>query len=108
MENYTLLYKNAIIWITGDVNLPNIDWVNNVISHFSYVAEILNSLLCSGGFVQQVNSPSRGNNLLDLFATNKPALTRLEIISGINDQEIIRVTSKLSLPVSKHKKFSVE
>jgi len=63
---------------------------------------------CSGAFVQQVNSPTRGNNLLDIFATNRPALSQqIEIIPGISDHEIIKVIPKLSIPVTKPKERKI-
>ena len=44
------------------------------------------------------------NNLLDIFATNRPALSQqVQIIPGLSDHEIIKVVSKLSVPVSKPK-----
>ena len=44
-----------------------------------------------------VEQPTRGNNILYLFATNKPSLVRqIKIIPGISDHEIVSV--ELSLP----------
>ena len=64
--------------------------------------------LCSGAFVQQVNSPTRGKNLLDIFATNRPALSQqVQIIPGLSDHETIKVVSKLSVPVSKPKERKI-
>jgi len=79
IEELYIRYKNAIIWITGDANLPHIDWANNLVTHASYSREIYNlfiDTLISGGFTQQVDSPTRGDNILDNFATNRPAITR--------------------------------
>jgi len=111
IEEIYCTYTNAVIWITGDVNLPNVDWVNNTVTRPTYSLEIYNLLLdtlCSGAFVQQVNSPTRGNNLLDIFATNRPSLSQhVEIIPGISDHEIIKVISKLSIPITKPKERKI-
>ena len=92
--------KNAVIWITGDTNLPHVDWNNHLVSHAPYPTEIYNlfmDTLNSGGFTQKVETSTRGNNILDIFATNSPALTNsVDVIPGISDHEMIRVTSNLS------------
>ena len=98
-------YKNAVIWITGDFNLPDINWYLNSATNNSYPSDINNLLideLNSGGFTQLVVHPTRGNNILDLFATNRPSLVRhIEVIPGISDDEIVSVELTLSVPVSK-------
>ena len=36
MEEIIGMYPNDMIWITGDINLPHVDWENNVVQQYSY------------------------------------------------------------------------
>jgi len=104
-------YKGAIIWITGDMNLPNINWNLNSVTGNSYPQDISNSLIDefnSGSFIQMAEQPTRGNNILDLFATNRPSLVQhIEVIPGISDHEIVSVESVLSATIVKPKAHQV-
>ena len=45
------------------------------------------------GFIQQVETPTRGNNVLDIYAMNSPALIHsMDVIPVISDHETIRVS----------------
>jgi len=49
-----------------------------------------------------VNVPTRGNNILDLFATNRPGLIRkVQVTPGLSDHEVISVESTLSATITK-------
>ena len=49
-----------------------------------------------------VNVPTRGNNILDLFATNRPGLIhKIEVIPGLGDHKVISVESTLSATITK-------
>ena len=104
-------YKNAVIWITGDFNLPDINWSLNSVTSNSYPLDISTLLIDefnSGGFIQMVNKPTRGNNILDLFATNRPSLVEhTKVIPGISDHEIVSVELTLSVTVNKPKVHNV-
>ena len=70
IEDLYIKYKEAIIWITGDFNLPNIDWDLYSVTDNAYPLNICNLLIDAfnlGGFFQLVDTPTRGNNILDLF-----------------------------------------
>ena len=55
-----------------------------------------------------VNSPTRGNNILDIYATNRPALAHLvDVIPGISDHEMIKVASNLSPHLFKLKECKI-
>jgi len=100
-------YIDDVMWITGDFNLPNIDWNLNSITSNTYPLDICNMLidvLSIAGFSQLVTTPTRGHNILDLFATNRPSLIKhLNVISGVSDHEIIKVESSLSAVIVQHK-----
>ena len=98
-------HKNAVIWITGDFNLPDINWNFNSVTNNSYPLDIsilFIDELNSGGFIQMAEQPTRGNNILDLFATNRPSLVKqIIIIPGISDHEIVSVELSLLVPLDK-------
>lgn len=99
IEQLCCKYVNAVMWITGDFNLPNINWnLNSVVSN-EYSLELCNILLDifnSFGFTQLVESPTRGNNILDLFVTNRPGLIQKVTVSpGLSDHELIIIESSL-------------
>ena len=100
-------YIDDVMWITGDFNLSNIDWNLNSVTSNTYPLDICNMLidvLSIGGFSQLVTTPTRGHNILDLFATNRPTLIEhLNVISGVSDHEIIKVESSLSAVIVQHK-----
>ena len=89
-SNYALKLANAIeslvkdhpkdvVWIGGDINLPDIEWSSNSISGNSYRKDINENLLealSNSGLKQVVDFPTRDNNLLDIFATNRPSLVQ--------------------------------
>ena len=102
LESLCLLIHDVVsknpksaIWIGGDLNLPNIDWAtNSVLSHdyplpfCNLVIDTFNSL----GFVQLVTFPTRKNNTLDIFATNRPSLVENCFpIPGIGDHEAVLI-----------------
>ena len=89
IERLCCEYENAVMWITGDFNFPNINWdLNSVVSN-AYPLELCNMLLdtfSTFGFTQLVDSPTRGNNILDLFVTNRPGLIQeVKVSPGISD-----------------------
>ena len=67
-------YPSNTLWIAGDVNLPDIDWENDCIKGNSYPHNLSNNFLqCTLdiGFEQWF-----GENLLDVFLTNRPSLAK--------------------------------
>ena len=98
IEDLYIAYKKANnIWITGDFNLPNIEWSTNSVVDKAYPLDICNLLIDAfnlGGFSQMVDTSTRNNSIPDLFATNKPSLvTSLKILSGISYHELICIES---------------
>ena len=104
IEDLYIKYKEAIFWITGDFNLPNIDWDLLSVTDNAYPLNICNLLIDAinlGGFSQLVDTPTRGNNILDLFATNRPSLVnKVKVSPGISDHEVICVESVLTATVA--------
>jgi len=57
-------------------------------------------LLIHNGFSQLVDTPTRRNNILDVFATNRPSLiSKCNIIPGISDHEAVHVKTHLRVPI---------
>ena len=100
IEYLCCTFVNAIIWITGDFNLPNINWELNTVVSNAYPLELCNMLLdisSTSGFTQLVDSPTRGNNILNLFLTNTPGLIDVvNVSSSISDHKLIIIKSPLA------------
>jgi len=92
---------SATIWITGDINLPDIDWdLNTIVCHQNphCLNERFLSFLADCCFTQLVNFPTRLAKTLDIFATNKPALiSTCHSIPGISDHDGIYVTASSAI-----------
>ena len=70
-------FKNNPIWIGGDFNLPDIDWMtNSIISHknSTEVNQLYLDTFENRNLVQIVDFTTRVNSLLDLVLTNRPGL----------------------------------
>jgi hypothetical protein len=69
----------------GDFNLPYADWNENAGCN-SGTQAFINSLAWENGFTQVVDSPTRGNALLDVyFVRPESSLTASSIVQGIRD-----------------------
>ena len=94
-------YNNPTIWLAGDLNLLNIDWLNNTIRGNHYSSSLCNKFLdfmTYHGLVQMNMQPTRHNSILDVFLTNQPlATTNVEIAPGISDHEALIVKSNISV-----------
>ena len=101
------------IWIAGDINLPNINWdLNSVVSSTFPLSltKLFLDLLQEYGFTQIVDFPTRGHNILDIHATNRPSLIfSCNPVLGIGDHEAIFTCSSLAVdiqPSCKRKSYS--
>ena len=84
---------NSQIWLLWDFNLPQVDWELMApkpdCSHSTFYRECLeafNDCLLE----QMVTSPTRGQNILDLFLTSNPTLTvKVSVLPGLSDHDIV-------------------
>jgi hypothetical protein len=85
--------SNALIVAGGDFNLPGWDWktkrlkenTTNQNNHYLFA-----DTLDDNGLVQLVEQPTRETNTLDLIITNNPTrFTRVEVIPGVSDHDIV-------------------
>ena len=99
----SVTYKNSPIWITGDLNLPNIDWKHHNLlsnSHLSLLCNIFIDFILEFGFAQLVDT--REQSILDVFLTNYPSYEyTCQPLLGISDHEIIFVKSAVDIKPNK-------
>ena len=81
----------ATAWIGGDFNLPDIQWKENQITSHQNTKSINEAFVNTFqdlSVKQLVDFPTRNENILDLFLTNRPSLVnRLEPMPGISDHD---------------------
>jgi hypothetical protein len=86
-------FAAATIWISGDLNLPDIDWATDAITGHQYSLAINNCFLTpfhDFRLSQIVNFPTRLDNTLDLFLTNRPSLvSKCSPLPGVSDHEMV-------------------
>ena len=77
IQSLCLEYPKSTIWVAGDFNLPDIDWLTHTFSGNRYLNEINQNLLQIEeelGLSQTVKFPTRDKSTLELFFTNRPSL----------------------------------
>ena len=92
--------KNATLWIGGDLNLPDIRWQTASVEG-NQVASYINTrfldMIQNCCLEQAVNFPTRNDNTLDLFLTNRPSLiNRCIAIPGVSDHDGVYIESSVS------------
>ncbi|CAC5361566.1 unnamed protein product [Mytilus coruscus] len=83
-------FKNSTFWISGDLNLPDINWPSMTIEgkmNQKEIYEIFLDTLNNLDLDQLVDFPTRKDNILDIFCTNQPTL-----ITKIKRYPIYRIT----------------
>ena len=89
--------RSATIWISGDLNLPDIDWKTESIEGHQHSNAINTAFLSAFqelGLAQIVDFPTRLHNTLDLFLTNRPSMiSNCTPLPGVSDHEIILTIS---------------
>ena len=69
----------------GDLNLPYPDWNGNAVGN-SRTQALLNILVLESGYSQVVDSPTRGDALLDVYRVRpETSFTSSGIVQGISD-----------------------
>ena len=104
LERIKRSHPNSAIWISGDINLPDINWSDNFVDGHSYSLRINNlflDFLNNNGLTQIVNSPTRGSNILDIFVTNRSSIIEsCETVDGISDHEAVLTKSPIRVHLS--------
>lgn len=65
MEELSILFPNAIFYLTGDFNNLNV-----------------NNFMSENGLTQMVSSATRAANMLDLFLTNRPDTVTVQVVQS--------------------------
>ena len=101
LESIKRNHSDATLWIAGDINLPDINWEDNFVEGHAYPLVFNNTFLDflnNNGLIQMVDSPTRGNNILDIFVTNQPAtMQSCETIGGISDHEAVLTKASINI-----------
>ena len=84
-------HKNNPIWFGGDMNLLDIEWTMNSIKTHQYHKELNQCFLDTFDITnldQIVDFPTRGANILEIMATNRPSLiNKCSPHTGLSDHE---------------------
>ncbi|KAK2561748.1 hypothetical protein P5673_015128 [Acropora cervicornis] len=63
-----------MIFLVGDLNLPNLDWINQVPLSLETIYWNAHKLLNNASLTQVIGYPTRNNSILDLLLTTAPDL----------------------------------
>ena len=104
-ESIAQRYKNAVLWIGGDLNLPDISWSSHSIEGSQYprrVSERFLEMVYTCSLEQSVQEPTRLDKTLDLFLTNRPTLVnRCCVIPGLGDHEAVCIDTSVKASIAK-------
>ena len=96
-EAIRLVMKNnisSVLWLSGDFNLPDINLEANNITgsqNSKEINETYMEIIAENFLEQMVNFPTRGTNILDLFATYRSLLVnRCQPLPGLGDHDIVK------------------
>ena len=99
--------SNVPIWISGNWNLPNINWETNIVAGYNcptILCDVILDFVENYGFLQTVNIPTRFSHILDVFLTNRPTLIHsCEVLPGISDHEVVHVVSSVFISYCRSK-----
>ena len=97
-------YPNSALWIGGDINLPDINWLKSSVTGHSYSVSLNYMFLDyfnDNALSQMVNTLTRGSNILDIFVTNRPTLVETcDSIDEISDHKAVLVVSSVIASLS--------
>ena len=107
--------KTGIFILGGDFNLPDIDWNTLTIEGHQYpvrVNQTFLDLIAECGLQQQVDFPTRKNNILDLIFTTQPSYKQrckpFPPIGNSDHEDVLYDTSLQSFrPRPQHRKILI-
>ena len=97
------------IWVLGDFNLPKLTWTDRSPSvkpdcSLTKTYDLFLDLLNDFGFTQMVTTPTRQDNILDLFLTTNPTLVdEVDCQPGLGDHDMVTASCALKPSVQKQK-----
>ena len=97
--------KQKPLVLAGDFNLPDINWKDNSTKSKATNSALCNQLLLNTeneNLTQIQEEPTRNENILDLYFTNRPGLVKNnQTIPGISDHNIIIIDSDIKAKLNK-------
>jgi len=91
-------YPNSTIWIGCDANLPDINWKTNSVAGHNYpvtISKLFLDTVLDLSSEQIVKFPTKNENILDLFITNRPSLIqRCNPVPGVSDHDGVFIQAK--------------
>ena len=101
------VHKGNPIWLLGDFNMPKYNWRTNTADPCCKNLALYESfidLIQDSNLQQMVDFPTRGENVLDLYLTNRPSLVcKVAPLPGLSDHDIVYAESYLKPQVSRSK-----
>ena len=98
IRNVCTQNPSAVVWLSGDFNLPDINWSSGAVEGNQYTNAVNSHFLATFsdvGLTQIVDFPTRGERTLDLFLTNRPSLiSRCVPTPGVSDHEMVLTLSE--------------
>ncbi|XP_072018292.1 uncharacterized protein [Amphiura filiformis] len=98
--------KNASIWLLGDFNLPDVNWITNSFipcGRYPGPSKLMIDIALDHGLHQIVQKPTRGKSILDLCFTNDVSFVKdVQVIDGLSDHDTV-IVSALVRPKLVHK-----
>ena len=84
----------AAVWISGDANLPDIEWSTHSIRpsprYKISINEAFIDLLDRTGLEQMIDFPTRGDSILDIILTNRPSLINsCSGLPALSDHDVV-------------------
>jgi len=103
LDQIILSNPNAIIWVGGDLSLPNIDWNLNCVHGNNYPSATRSlDILLYHSLSQIVTFPTRQQNTLDIFITNHPTPVKsCTSIPGISNHDTVCIESEIFARIQK-------
>ena len=105
IEDLSSIHSNYVLWVGGDLNLPDIKWPDCTIQGYSYPIDINKhflDMLLTTHTEQIITTPTRQNNILDIFITSRPSLTpQCHTIPGLGDHHAVSIHSSAQAHRSK-------
>ena len=111
IENIVQNHKNSIVWIGGDLNLPDISWTSYSIEGNQYpqgLSERFLNMLNPCNLEQTVQETTRNEKTLDMFLTNRPSLVnRCSTIPGLGNHEAVCIDTSVRANMGRPAKRSI-
>ena len=104
-------HKNSILWTLGDFNLPDIDWTLLTTQGNRNLLDINQRYIDMSTHASQeqaIKEPTRDNNILDLFFTNRPNfITNIKNLPALGDHDIPFIKTNISVKLWKKPKRQI-